>query len=261
MIWLAYLAKTCNAWVRLKVEDEGSKFGKQSYPVNVGIKEVKFNNAGPYSFHSFPLTLMYKIEMCSMRLVSNGICMSFNLSLTSSLTWLWRRGLLGSWKWMAMWKSMDKFEIGWISISDGNWIGFQCWSKNPSFLSLGYKVGGIFGYWTLIRSNSPVFLREMPLVVRSAMKSSVKNSSRPCSLASFYIVLKSNQNLNLTCCMEDDSIARVILLGDALVSSPVRFSWAAPLIYIFFRILFKLWAGELISIMYSSSPNFFWQGY
>ena len=44
------------------------------------------------------LTLMHKIEMSSMRLVPYGICISFNLSLTSSLTWLWTKKVVGKLK-------------------------------------------------------------------------------------------------------------------------------------------------------------------
>ena len=49
----------------------------------------------------------------------------------------------------------------------------------------------------------------MPLVMRSAMDSSMKNSSRPCSWANFSIASKPNQNLNFTWCMEADSAARI----------------------------------------------------
>ena len=48
-------------------------------------------------------------------------------------------------------------------------------------------------------------------------------------LASFFIASKPNQNLNLAWCMEEDSIAGVVSLGDALVSSLVRFPWVASL--------------------------------
>ena len=59
--------------MRLKVKDEGLKSGKQDCFVNMGVREVKFNNVGPHSLNSSPSTLMHRIGMGSMRLVSNRI--------------------------------------------------------------------------------------------------------------------------------------------------------------------------------------------
>lgn len=83
---------------------------------------------------------------------------------------------------------------------------------HSSHLGIGFE--GLLDKRCLHILNLQTSLRVMPLVMRSAIVSSVKNSSKPCSLAIFPIASNANQNLNLTWCMDEDSIAGVAILGD-----------------------------------------------
>ena len=100
------------------------------------------------------------------------------------------------------------------------------------------------------------FFRRMPLVTLSAIVSSINNSSSLWSVASLSIT--SNPNQSLSWCVEEGSITWTGVRVGVTVRSRVRLPLAAPLVWVLAfstRSLFRLCAGESISIISSSSPN------